>query len=94
MAPLTLLEAQLMQKPVIATNVGGIPELMSDGKSGFLIEKGDYQELINKINLILNDTALGKLLGKTGKDYVSNNFNWKKIADDFKQTVLKNLNLI
>ena len=34
------------------------------------------------------------MLGKTGKDYVSNNFNWKKIADDFKQTVLKNLNLI
>ena len=94
MSPLTLLEAQLMEKPVIATNVGGIPELIEDGKSGFLIEKGDYQELINKINLILNDPALGKLLGKTGKDYVSNNFNWKKIADDFKQTVLNNLNLM
>jgi len=94
MAPLTLLEAQLMQKPVIATNVGGIPELMNDGKSGFLIEKGDYQELINKINLMLNDPSLGTSMGKIGKDYVSNNFNWKKIAGDFKQTVLKNLNLI
>jgi len=28
-------------------------------------------------------------MGKIGKDYVSNNFNWKKIADDFKQTILK-----
>ena len=94
MSPLTLLEAQLMEKPVIATDVGGIPELMEDGKSGFLIEKGDYQELMNKINFILNDLDLSKLLGKTGKDYVSNNFNWKKIADDFKQTVLNNLNLM
>jgi glycosyltransferase involved in cell wall biosynthesis len=92
MSPLTLLEAQLMEKPVIATNVGGIPELIEDGKNGFLIEKGDYQELINKINLILNDPALGKLLGKTGKDYVSNNFNWKKIADDFVK-ILKNIKI-
>ena len=92
MSPLTLLEAQLMEKPAIATNVGGIPELIEDGKSGFLIEKGDYQELINKINLILNDPALGKLLGKTGKDYVSNNFNWKKIADDFVK-ILKNIKI-
>ncbi|MDP7196016.1 MAG: glycosyltransferase, partial [SAR202 cluster bacterium] len=89
MAPLTLLEAQLMQKPVIATNIGGIPELMNNGKSGFLIEKGDYQELINKINSVLNDPSLGTVMGKIGKDYVSNNFNWKKIADDFKQTILK-----
>ena len=94
MAPLTLLEAQLMQKPVIATNVGGIPELMSDGKRGFLIEKGDYQELINKINLVLNDPSLGTSMGQIGKDYVSNNFNWNKIADDFKQTVPNNLNLM
>jgi glycosyltransferase involved in cell wall biosynthesis len=92
MSPLTLLEAQLMEKPVIATNVGGIPELIEDGKNGFLIEKGDYQELINKINLILNDPALGKLLGKTGKDYVSNNFHWKKIADDFIK-ILKNIKI-
>ena len=92
MAPHTILEAQSMEKPVIATNVGGIPELIEDGKSGFLIEKGDYQELINKINLILNDPAVGKLLGKTGKDYVSNNFNWKKIADDFVK-ILKNIKI-
>ena len=37
MAPLTLLEAQLMKKPVIATSVGGIPELMEDEKTGFLV---------------------------------------------------------
>ena len=47
------------------------------------------QELINKINLVLNDPSLGTSMGKMGKDYVSNNFNWKKIAENFKQTILK-----
>ena len=40
MSPLTLLEAQLMEKPVIATKVGGIPELMLDNETGFLVNKG------------------------------------------------------
>ena len=52
----------------------------------------EIEELINKINLILNDSALGKLLGKTGKDYVSNNFNWKKISGDFVK-ILKNMKI-
>ena len=48
-------------------------------KVDFLIEKGDYQELINKINSVLNDPSLGASMGKIGKDYVSNNFNGKKL---------------
>ena len=51
MSPLTLLEAQLMEKPVIATNVGGIPELMIDGKTGFLIEKNNPKDLERKFCL-------------------------------------------
>ena len=40
MSPLTLQEAQLMKKPVVATNVGGIPEIMKDNETGFLVKKG------------------------------------------------------
>ena len=44
----TIIEALLMEKPVIATNIGGIPELIEDGKTGFLIETGNHEDLIKK----------------------------------------------
>ena len=83
MSPLTLLEAQLMEKPVIATNVGGIPELMKNNETGFLIEKSDHQTLIEKLELILNDIPKAASLGKAGKKFVSSNFDWKIIAKNF-----------
>ena len=83
MSPLTLLEAQLMEKPVIATNVGGIPELMKNNETGFLIEKSDHQALIEKLELILNDVQNASNLGKAGKEFVSSNFSWKIIAKNF-----------
>jgi len=93
MSPLTLLEAQLMQKPVIATNVGGIPELMINGKTGFLIEKGDSENLIKKISELLSDTKKAKNMGSEGRKFVYDNFSWdviaKKFSTDIKQLMNK-----
>jgi len=83
MSPLTLQEAQLMEKPVIATNVGGIPELMKDGETGFLIEKNNPDELFEKLSTLLNNLEKAKEMGKKGKDFVKTNFNWDKICNDF-----------
>ena len=83
MSPLSLQEAQLMEKPVIATNVGGIPELMKDGKTGFLIEKGNSKELFEKLSLLLNNLEKSKEMGKKGKSFVEDNFNLDKICNDF-----------
>ena len=44
LAPLTLKEAQLMERPVIATNVGGNSEIMVDGQTGFLVKEGDSDD--------------------------------------------------
>ncbi|MFM8659302.1 MAG: glycosyltransferase family 4 protein [Candidatus Nitrosotenuis sp.] len=83
MSPLTLLEAQLMEKPVIATEVGGIPELMKDNQTGFLIKKGDSKSLIEKISLLLNDEPKRRSMGLLGKKFVEENYSWKKIGSDF-----------
>jgi hypothetical protein len=83
MSPLTLLEAQLMRKPVLATNVGGVPELMRDGETGFLIEKENSKEWIDKINLLLNDEQKAKQFGEHGRKFVENNFGWEKISKNF-----------
>ena len=83
MSPLTLLEAQLMEKPVIATKVGGIPELMMNEKTGFLVEKGNSVEIIEKISLLLDDEKKIKIMGNNGREFVIENFSWDKIAKDF-----------
>ena len=83
MSPLTLQEAQLMKKPVIATNVGGIPELMKDKETGYLVKKGSSQELIDKLNILFSDSEKAKKMGEMGKKFIEENFSWDKIAKKF-----------
>ena len=82
MSPLTVQEAQLMEKPVVATNVGGVSELMLDGKTGFLVKKGNDKELYEKLLLLINDGKKSQTMGKEGRKHVSKNFSWEKIATD------------
>lgn len=89
MSPLTLLEAQLMEKPVIATNVGGIPELMIDTKTGFLVKKGDSKNMIEKITLLLEDDAKCRVMGQTGRNYVKDKFGWENIGKGFLKNISK-----
>jgi glycosyltransferase involved in cell wall biosynthesis len=93
MSPLTLQEAQLMKKPVLATNVGGIPELMKDKETGFLIEKGDHKEWIDKISYLLNDEKTAHQMGLSGRKFIEENFSWNIIAKKFVNDVQKELNL-
>ena len=93
MSPLTLQEAQLMKKPVLATNVGGIPELMKDKETGFLIERGDHEEWIDKISYLLNDEKTAHQMGLSGRKFIEENFSWNIIAKKFVNNVQKELNL-
>jgi glycosyltransferase involved in cell wall biosynthesis len=61
--PLAILEAMAFAKPIVSTSVGGIPELVDDGKSGYLTEPGDVEQLANKISQLLRDRHSRKLLG-------------------------------
>ena len=83
MAPLTLKEAQLMQKPVIATNVGGIPEMMQDGETGYLIKKGDSNDLIKKLLILLENKELSKQMGQSGREFIENQFSLEASGKNF-----------
>jgi glycosyltransferase involved in cell wall biosynthesis len=83
LAPLTLKEAQLMEKPVIATDVGGDKEMMIDGKTGFLVREGNAEDIIEKISLLLKDKKLAEEMGKNGRLFIKEEFNWEKIAKRF-----------
>jgi len=93
MSPLTLLEAQLMQKPVIATDVGGIPELMINKKTGFLVEKGNSQQLIEKIELLLTNKNLSEQMGEEGRKFIENTYSWEIIANNFVRILNSHLKL-
>jgi len=83
MSPHTLLEAGLMKKPVIATNVGGVPESCIDNETCFLVAKNDSQGWINKISVLLEDKEKMKCMGAKGFEYVNKNFLWGKVAENF-----------
>ncbi|AGB42258.1 glycosyltransferase [Halobacteroides halobius DSM 5150] len=58
--PLSILEAMSMGVPIISTNIAGIPEMIEENKSGFLIKPGDINNLKAKIELLINDLKLRK----------------------------------
>lgn len=67
-------EAMASGKPVIGTRVGGIPEVVEDGVSGFLIDKHNPGELAEKILLLANDRELRLSLGQTGREICREKF--------------------
>ena len=93
MSPLTLQEAQLMEKPVIATNVGGIPELIKDGETGFLVEKGNHEQIIEKISFLLENPEIVGKMGTAGRKFIEENFSWEKIAGEFINEIKRQLKL-
>ncbi|WP_066259023.1 glycosyltransferase [Neobacillus drentensis] len=62
--PLSIIEAMALGLPTIATNVGGVPELIEDGQTGFIINKGSSPELAAKLKVLHNDPALCEFLGQ------------------------------
>ncbi len=79
--PLSLLEAMYFEKPIVASNLAGIPEAIEDGYSGILIENN--VKLIKKaIIRLIEDKSLRKKLSKNAKKVAIKNFSWKKTAND------------
>jgi len=81
--PLSCREAMAMKKPIIGTKVGGIPEMIYDNKSGFLVEEGDYQAWISNIRLFLDDKELSKKIGDGARKLLLEKFNWDVVAKKF-----------
>jgi glycosyltransferase involved in cell wall biosynthesis len=68
------LEAMAMGKPLISTNVGGIPEVVMDGVTGILVPPGNSEELARAIMQLLNDRELRDSLGREGRRRVEEHF--------------------
>ncbi|WP_300351356.1 glycosyltransferase [uncultured Alcanivorax sp.] len=72
----SILEASACGVPVIATRVGGLPEVVVDGETGFLVDPEDYVSAAIKIVELFSNHELRDLMGRNGRDYVDKNFSW------------------
>ncbi len=83
----SIMEALAMEKAVVATQVGGIPDLIKDGENGFLVEPHNPEALAEKIKELIQNKNLREKFGEAGRKWVSENFEWndgiKKFADLF-----------
>jgi trehalose synthase len=80
---LAVTEALWKGKPMVATNVGGIPIQMSDGEDGFLVEPHDRVRFADRIIEILKNPPLGKEMGEKGKERVRENFLITRLLSDY-----------
>lgn len=76
-------EAMACKKPVIASNVGGVPDLVIDGKTGILVPPADPDALCEAIKRVLASKTLAKRLGENGYEHVKNNFEEKVVTEKF-----------
>ncbi|MCI0329330.1 MAG: glycosyltransferase [candidate division Zixibacteria bacterium] len=76
----SVLEAQACEIPVIASDIGGLPEVVQDGVTGFLVPPTDVNALAEKIELLVSDESLRKRMGKGGREFVKKNYDWSENA--------------
>jgi glycosyltransferase involved in cell wall biosynthesis len=70
-----ILEAMLLGKPVIGAAAGGVPELITDGETGFLVPPGDADALADRLTILLCDEALRRAIGERARAWARTRFS-------------------
>ena len=81
--PQSILEAFYLKIPVIATDVGGVHELVSNDKTGLLVTPNNSKELLEKVNYLLNDIELCNRLANNAHEFVLKNFSWEVLLPKY-----------
>jgi glycogen synthase len=79
------LEAMACQAPVVASAVGGILEVVEDGKTGLLVPPADAAALATALDRVLGNPALGRAMGQAGRRRVEDKFSWASVAERTEQ---------
>jgi len=78
----TILEAMSCGTPCVASRVGGIPDIITDGENGFLVEPGDPSAIASRISNLLENETLRKEMGRQGRRTVLEKFSWESKAQE------------
>lgn len=80
--PVTVIEALAAGKPVVAYDVGGVPDVVREGIDGFLVEPGDAAAMAERLARLAVDPELGLRLGAAGRDRVLERYGVGRLLDD------------
>jgi len=80
--PVALIEAMQAGRPIIATRVGGVPDVVADGDTGLLVGPGDVEALAGAMATLARDPALRSRLGQLGRERTARQFGSERLVDD------------
>lgn len=80
---LVFLEAQATGLPVIATRVGGLPDSVNDGETGYLVQTRDSQAITEKLQLLYNEPKLRKRMSENAHKSVGEHFSWESVSERY-----------
>jgi glycosyltransferase involved in cell wall biosynthesis len=80
--PVSAIEALAAGRPVVATRVGGVPDVVRDGEDGFLVEAGATDDLADRLERLARDPALRERLGQQGRARVLPRYAVERLVDD------------
>jgi glycosyltransferase involved in cell wall biosynthesis len=80
--PVTVIEALAAERPVVATRVGGVPDVVRDGEDGFLVEAGATDDLAERLGRLARDPELRARMGKKGRERVLPRYAVERLVDD------------
>ncbi|MHB1145663.1 MAG: glycosyltransferase family 4 protein [Thiobacillus sp.] len=75
------LEAGACRKPVVATRSGGIPEIITDGENGLLVEVGDVDALVEKVTMLIDDADMRQRMGEAARARVESDFTTRPVRE-------------
>jgi len=88
--PVVCFEAMAAERPVVASQVGGLAEIIRDGENGMLFDAGDHNALREKLKLILGDASLRQRLSRGGLETTAA-FRWSRIGERFSKIIKESL---
>lgn len=78
---IALLEAMASGRPAVCTDVGGTPEIVAEGQSGYLVPFGDSQRLADRLVDVLSDPQAARRMGRAGRARIENEFDLSRSVD-------------
>jgi glycosyltransferase involved in cell wall biosynthesis len=80
--PVSIIEAQAAGLPVVSADVGGVRDILEEGKAGFVIKKENIETYIDKLRLLVEDSSLRRKFSIFGEQNVMEKFSYHRLVKD------------